>query len=55
MKKLMILAGLEAENPKKRHIHYHAFHRKDTIMTYIQVSVAIAAVLVVGTGLYLTR
>lgn len=55
MKKLMILAGLETENPKKRHIHYHAFHKKDTIMTYIQASVAIAAIAVVCTGIYLTR
>jgi len=59
MKKLMILAGIElpetAENGKKKYNHYRSFNRKDAIMTYIQAGVALTAIAVVCTGLYLTR
>lgn len=59
MKKLMILTGFDtpynAHDSKKRYEHYRSFNRKDAIMTYIQAGVALTAVAIVCTGLYLSR
>ena len=55
----MILTGFDtpynAHDSKKRYEHYRSFNRKDAIMTYIQAGVALTAVAIVCTGLYLSR
>ena len=37
---------------RQRYMHYQSFNKKDTIMTYIQISVACLIALIVCTGIY---
>jgi len=53
MKKSTTINSFGNEPGKEmRYMHYQSFNRKDTIMTYIQISVASLIVLLVCIGLY---
>lgn len=57
MKKFMTLAGFETDErySKKRYEHYRSFNKKNTIMMYIQVGVALTTVAIVCTGIILSK